>query len=476
MPVTTLPENPADYDTLIEQFDRDIGLFENLLVVGQIQGDGRSQVITVTDGVTAGPEIQRIQHLGTSGTFTLRFDGQTTTALAWNATALQVENALNALSSIGSGVHVVLLDSDPMTWQVTFLGTPADKPIIEGDNANLCIRTTECGTEDTEVIVAVINEAVLNEDAIAEVQRIQHSGSGGWMTLYFDANPSQRVQVAYNATADAFDTALETLSLIGHVTVRRVSTLPYSWEITFTDNNGQGVAMPQLRVDDGNLTPGGTIGNSATSDELAQTFHEDDPSMRLPDTGDRYASGGTAATRAIVEQIKGIFEEARITGGEGRNILVVGDADGRISVDAVQYNVDPFSGRVTLDNQGNAETNDLGFLNELYIVNLVATGGARVADPRHRRRAPASTRSSSTAPPRPTRSRSTRSAPARRAPAPSRSATSPTRAATSSPSAASSSSRSTLSAATTGAVERHRGDHAGDLGAGDDTSSSAPCR
>ena len=70
----------TDVDTLIESFDRDIGLFENLLVVGQIQGDGKASVITVTDGVTAGPEIQRMQHLGTGGTFTLTFDGQTTAA------------------------------------------------------------------------------------------------------------------------------------------------------------------------------------------------------------------------------------------------------------------------------------------------------------------------------------------------------------------------------------------------------------
>ena len=35
-------------------------------------------------------------------------------------------------------------------------------------------------------------------------------------------------------------------------------------------------------------------------------------------------------------------------------MLVVGDADGRITVGGSQFNADPFSGRVTLDNLGNA--------------------------------------------------------------------------------------------------------------------------
>jgi hypothetical protein len=37
----------------------------------------------------------------TGGSFTLTFGGQTTSALPWNATAAQVQAALNALSSIG---------------------------------------------------------------------------------------------------------------------------------------------------------------------------------------------------------------------------------------------------------------------------------------------------------------------------------------------------------------------------------------
>ena len=39
----------------------------------------------------------------TGGTFTLTFNGQTTAPLAFNATAAQIEAALEALSNIGAG-------------------------------------------------------------------------------------------------------------------------------------------------------------------------------------------------------------------------------------------------------------------------------------------------------------------------------------------------------------------------------------
>ncbi|HEX7949352.1 MAG TPA: hypothetical protein VF494_03305, partial [Candidatus Limnocylindrales bacterium] len=82
----------------------------------------------------------------------------------------------------------------------------------------------------------------------------------------------------------------------------------------------------QQQVKDSGLVPGGTIGNSPSAAELAQTFHEDNPTMALPDQADRYAAG------AVVENLGSIFENAQISGGNGRNILVVGDSDGKISV------------------------------------------------------------------------------------------------------------------------------------------------
>lgn len=62
------------------------------------------EVQTVT--VTGGP---------TGGTFILRFGGQNTSALNWNATASQVQTALQALSSIGAGNALVTGGPGPGT-------------------------------------------------------------------------------------------------------------------------------------------------------------------------------------------------------------------------------------------------------------------------------------------------------------------------------------------------------------------------
>lgn len=71
---------------------------------------GINEVQTVT--ITGGP---------TSGTFTLTFAGQTTAALQFNATAQQVQTALRALSTIGSG-NVNVAGSAGGPYSVTFVG------------------------------------------------------------------------------------------------------------------------------------------------------------------------------------------------------------------------------------------------------------------------------------------------------------------------------------------------------------------
>jgi len=61
-------------------------------VVGQVNSTAASEQQTIA--ITGSP---------TGGTFTLTFGGQTTSALAYNSTAAQVQAALDALSTIGSG-------------------------------------------------------------------------------------------------------------------------------------------------------------------------------------------------------------------------------------------------------------------------------------------------------------------------------------------------------------------------------------
>jgi len=77
-------------------------------------------------------EVQQIAVSGSAGTFTLTFNGQTTAALAFNATAAQVQTALNALSSIGGTGGSVLVAASAGSYTVTFGGAlaGADQPQI----------------------------------------------------------------------------------------------------------------------------------------------------------------------------------------------------------------------------------------------------------------------------------------------------------------------------------------------------------
>lgn len=65
----------------------------------------------------ANDELQTVTITGapTGGTFTLTFGGNTTSALNWNATASQVQTALQALASIGSGNALVTGGPGPAT-------------------------------------------------------------------------------------------------------------------------------------------------------------------------------------------------------------------------------------------------------------------------------------------------------------------------------------------------------------------------
>jgi hypothetical protein len=70
-------------------------------------------------------EVQTVSMGGTvtGGTFTLTFNGQTTSALAWNVTATVAQTALNALSSVAPGSVTVTggaLPGTPLT--ITFTG------------------------------------------------------------------------------------------------------------------------------------------------------------------------------------------------------------------------------------------------------------------------------------------------------------------------------------------------------------------
>ena len=87
-------------------------------------------IATTTQG-GATSEVQRVGFTAmmiTGGTFTLTQGGQTTSNLAWNASAADVQAALEALSGVGSGnVAVSKLSNatNHQEWRLTFVGSLA---------------------------------------------------------------------------------------------------------------------------------------------------------------------------------------------------------------------------------------------------------------------------------------------------------------------------------------------------------------
>jgi len=81
--------------------------------------------VVVTGGGTTRNEKQLIKHYANGGTFTLTYSGQTTAAIAWNASASAVETALELLSNIDNVSVTSATVSGYTAWTVEFLGALA---------------------------------------------------------------------------------------------------------------------------------------------------------------------------------------------------------------------------------------------------------------------------------------------------------------------------------------------------------------
>lgn len=84
-------------------------------------------------------EVQKVTETKASGgKFKLTFDGKTTAAIAYNATAKAVQEALEALSNIETG-DVTVTGEAGGPWSITFGGQYVDTnvPTLEADGAEL---------------------------------------------------------------------------------------------------------------------------------------------------------------------------------------------------------------------------------------------------------------------------------------------------------------------------------------------------
>ena len=120
---------------------------------------------------------------------------------------------------------------------------------------------------------------------------------------------------------------------------------------------------------------------------IEEIKNNDDPSavaannpLQTLNTGDHWLGGSIASGGAVVEEINGIFEEALLTCGNSKNIMVVGDRDGTIFIGSEERNfVGDWTGVVRLDNGKDQGTGDGPPPPEVYILNVTGCNGARMA-------------------------------------------------------------------------------------------------
>jgi hypothetical protein len=100
-----------------DAFGRPIETYRDIPLVDLGEKDGVSDLVIPTYGTVS--EVQTISVTADSGTFTLTFNGQTTTAMEHDVSTANMVTALNALSNVRSG-DVTITGTPGTTYVVTF--------------------------------------------------------------------------------------------------------------------------------------------------------------------------------------------------------------------------------------------------------------------------------------------------------------------------------------------------------------------
>jgi len=188
-----------------------------------------------TDGHTV-DEVQMIVSTLTSGSFTLTFSGQTTSAIQWNDGAAVVEAALEALSNI-TDVDVLGSGSASDPFYVIFRNPGAQNVAQMTDNSASVTVTTSIEGFD-----------------------------GGTFTLTFDGQTT--AATAFNASAATLASNLEALSNITDVTVTGAGVFLDPWIVEFV--NPGAANLPTMTGNPANLG-GSSVFVSSVTDGYGST-------------------------------------------------------------------------------------------------------------------------------------------------------------------------------------------------------------
>ena len=195
----------------------------------------------------------------TGGSFTVDFGSTGSPAtIAYDATAAEVETALESLSSISAGDVSVTLSGTT--------GLPADSIVIEftGNLAGTDVADLVTDSTNLQGDTADVTETKKGTKAINEKQTVAITGSptGGTFTLTYGTETTGTM--GYSASAVQIEAALEALTAIDDVTVTTGTTgLPADAFVVEFKDNLAGTDVSMLTIDttglQGGTSPSGSV-------------------------------------------------------------------------------------------------------------------------------------------------------------------------------------------------------------------------
>jgi hypothetical protein len=305
---------------------------------------GDQESLTTDDSGLSGSVVATTTQGNDGGTFTITFDGQTTTPIAYDAGAATVESALQTLSNINDvAVTGTGISGDP--WVIEFID-PGLQNVAEITTDDGSLNGTSFVTTTQEGVAATTNEIQeLYNDAttVDEVQTIHNGAVGGTYTITFDGQTT--APIAYNAGAATVKGALEALVNVNNVAVTGTGNPATPWQVTFLDPGAQDVA--QMTTDDtgldfstvvvdteGNLsletalealTTIGAVAVSGTPGSWTVTFEDpgamDVPALQLVDNSLTGGASSVTITDDVVAALSAPIDPSGIV-NIGGNLLV----------------------------------------------------------------------------------------------------------------------------------------------------------
>lgn len=180
-------------------------------------GDATVSVVETVKGAAGTSEVQTITFYGSpsGGTFTATFMGYTTSAQAYNVSSANLQTALRALTSIGSG-NVNVSGSAGGPYTVTFAGSLANTAVesitidpsgLTGGTIYGAVATTTPGVNGQNAVQLLVQEG----GGANQVISIEQTGtvSGGTFVLKCDTHSSD--PIPYNAKLKTILAALDAL-------------------------------------------------------------------------------------------------------------------------------------------------------------------------------------------------------------------------------------------------------------------------